>query len=181
MLLSINERRLLLKIARDSILNSLKNEPFKKPENISENLRNKRGAFVSLHTRNAWLRGCIGTFTSNKPLYITVSEMAEAAAFKDPRFSAIKLNELDNIVIEISVLSPLKNIIGINEIEVGRDGLYIIKGLNRGVLLPQVAASQGWNKIQFLEHTCLKAGLPVDAYKSGADIFTFTAEIFVEE
>jgi len=179
--LSSDEKKLLLEIARDSIILALRNESFAKPENISENLKNKQGAFVSLHTKDDWLRGCIGTFTSDNPLYKTISEIAEAAAFKDPRFPPVQLKELDNIKIEISVISPLKKISSIDEIKVGRDGLYIIKGFNRGVLLPQVATSEGWNKIEFLEHTCLKAGLPINAYKTGADIYTFTAEIFGEE
>ena len=139
-----------------------------------------RGAFVSLHRRGQ-LRGCIGYIEAVKPLLQTVREMAPAAAFQDPRFRPLQADELADLEIEISVLTPLKLIKSTDEIEVGRDGLYIVRGLNRGLLLPQVATQYHWDRQTFLEQTCNKAGLPGDAWKDpGTQIFIFRAEIFAD-
>ena len=143
-------------------------------------LMEKRGAFVTINKKGE-LRGCIGIFTSDKPLYLTVADMAVSASAQDPRFIPIVASELSQISIEISCLTPLKKIKDVSEIEVGRHGLYIMKGLYRGVLLPQVATEYGWDRDAFLEHTCLKAGLNTSCWKEGADIYTFEAEVFSEE
>jgi AmmeMemoRadiSam system protein A len=107
--------------------------------------------------------------------------MAVQAAVGDPRFPAMESEELDKINIEISVLSELEKIDDINKIEVGKHGILIRKGFYSGLLLPQVATEYGWDRNEFLEHTCFKAGLPADAYKSGADIYIFSAEVFGEK
>ncbi len=178
-LLTGEEKKALLKLARRTIETYLREGRIPAYEPPSRGLLTQRGAFVTLH-KDSRLRGCIGTFLSTRPLYQTVQEMAVAAATQDPRFPPLTLEELPEVEIEISVLSPLKRIEDVKEVEVGRHGLYIVKGLNRGVLLPQVATEQGWDRETFLAHTCLKAGLPPDAWKEGADIYTFTADVFSE-
>lgn len=181
MALSLPDQRRLLKIARQAIASRLNNEPLPRlsPEDLA--LGNDQGAFVTLHRRGN-LRGCIGNFEGKGSLAATIQEMALAAAFQDPRFRPIaSLEELADCDIEISVLSPLKETTA-DQIEVGRHGVYIIKGFNRGVLLPQVATEQGWDRQTFLDHTCLKAGLPADCWrKPGVKIMSFTAQIFGEK
>jgi AmmeMemoRadiSam system protein A len=117
-----------------------------------------------------------------KPLYQTVAEMAVAAAVEDPRFPPLTLDELPLITIEISVLSPLEEVEDVEEIEVGKHGLYIIRGFYRGLLLPQVATEYNWDRETFLQHTCLKAGLPTDCWQDQeTKIYKFSAEVFGEE
>jgi len=144
----------------------------------SPTLKENRGAFVTLN-KKGHLRGCIGYIEGRGPLHKTVEEMAEAAAFRDPRFPPISERELPELEIEISVLTPLRKITDINEIEVGKHGIYIKKGWYSGLLLPQVAAEYGWNRQTFLEHTCQKAGLASNAWKDkAAEIYIFSADIF---
>jgi AmmeMemoRadiSam system protein A len=115
------------------------------------------------------------------PLYRTVQEAAHLAAVRDPRFSPVEAGEVENLEIEISVLSPLRRILNVEQIEVGRHGLVMKKGMHEGLLLPQVPVEQGWNRKQFLEYTCAKAGLKSDSWKDeDTDIFAFTAEVFGE-
>ncbi len=176
--LSPADRQLLLQVARDSIAAHLQGKAAAPAKATSPVLEELRGAFVSLHRRGQ-LRGCIGYIEAIKPLLKTVSEMAPAAAFQDPRFRPLQADELADLEIEISVLTPLKLIKNTDEIEVGRDGLYIVRGPNRGLLLPQVATQYHWDRRTFLEQTCNKAGLPPDAWKDPTtQIFTFRAEIF---
>lgn len=178
-LLDIETKKNLLKLARLTIKNELEKEEkekidFKFPEI-------KRGAFVTLHKQGE-LRGCIGTFRSDRNIEDVIKDMALAASFEDTRFSPLELQELDEIDIEISVLSPLRKIKSIAEIEVGRHGLYISRGFRSGVLLPQVATEYNWDRETFLVHTCLKAGLPEDAWKDSATrIEVFSAEVFGEK
>ena len=169
----------LLSIARDTVSSSLKGKDANFSSSLSA-LQQEGGAFVTIH-KNGELRGCIGIFESNKPLFETVSEMAKSAAFKDPRFSPVEASEIDEIDFEISALSPLREINDIKEIEVGKHGIYITKGVNRGVLLPQVATEQGWDLETFLSHTCLKAGLSSDEWRHGVKIEIFSAEVFGEK
>ena len=138
------------------------------------------GAFVTLN-KDHQLRGCIGNIRGTEALYQTVSRMAIAAATEDPRFPPVRPEELDQITIEISVLTPLKKISSPEEIQIGRDGLYIEKGFYHGLLLPQVATEYGWNREEFLQHTCLKAGLPPDAWREGATTYSFSAQVFNEQ
>jgi hypothetical protein len=174
------ERAELLAIARETLEEHLKNGliPPKRPEN--EVLAEGAGAFVTLKTTRGMLRGCIGSFSDQTPLYRTVQEMAISAALKDPRFPPVTAGELDDLVIEISVLSgliPAKP----EEVEVGKHGVFITRGFARGVLLPQVPVEQGWDRETFLEHVSLKAGLPPHAYTmDDAKLEVFTAQVFSE-
>ncbi|MCK9273749.1 MAG: AmmeMemoRadiSam system protein B [Syntrophales bacterium] len=178
--LTKNEKNELIKIARRSIEDSLSGRRAEPLSMTSENLAAARGAFVTLK-KEGRLRGCIGFIEPRKPLHRTVAEMACAAAFDDPRFPPLAKEELEEITIEISALTPLCLIGNISEIEVGRDGIYIVKGFQAGLLLPQVATENGWDRLTFLEQTCRKAGLPSGAWKNkDTRIYTFSAEIFGE-
>jgi AmmeMemoRadiSam system protein A len=178
--LSPADKQLLLQVARDSIAAQLKGKATTPVKASSPVLEELRGAFVSLHRRGQ-LRGCIGYIEAVKPLLETVREMASAAAFHDPRFGPLQAGELADLEIEISVLTPLRLIKSPDEIEVGRHGLYMVRGLNRGLLLPQVATQYHWDRQTFLEQTCNKAGLPPDAWKDPkTQIFIFKAEIFAD-
>ncbi|MBI5644186.1 MAG: AmmeMemoRadiSam system protein A [Deltaproteobacteria bacterium] len=179
-MLTATEKKTLLRLAREAIEAQVSGRKPPLLEAEGEAYKSDSGAFVTIH-KDGMLRGCIGTFASPNPLYKTIIDMAVSAAAKDPRFMPLTPPELSEITIEISVLSPLKEISDVSEVEVGRHGLYIIKGRSRGVLLPQVATENGFNRIQFLEQTSIKAGLNQDAWKQGATIFTFEAEIFREE
>ena len=142
-------------------------------------LQTPQGAFVTI-TIGGELRGCIGTFREDTPLFRTVAQMAVAAASEDPRFPPLTAAELPKIHVEISALTPMKPVADVREIEVGRHGLYITRGFNSGVLLPQVATEYGWDRTTFLEQTCRKAGLPKNAWQEGAKILSFEAEVFGE-
>jgi AmmeMemoRadiSam system protein A len=175
--LSHEEKKALKRIAREAIEEVL----FRKrgvPVELPEILKKEMGAFVTLRCRDD-LRGCIGYIKGIMPLYKTVQEMAVQAAFHDPRFEPLRREEWDSIEIEISVLSPLKKIKDVDEIEVGVHGILIEKGYCSGLLLPQVATENDWDRDTFIEHTCYKAGLPGDAWKSkDATIYIFSAEVF---
>lgn len=176
--LSESEKATLRQIAKTVIENKAKKKPLPAWEIKSSLLKENRGAFVSLHKKGQ-LRGCIGYIEGRGPLHRTIEEMAAAAAFQDPRFSPVTEKELDELDLEISVLTPLKKIGDIDEIEVGKHGIYIKRGWCSGLLLPQVATEYGWDRKTFLEHTCEKAGLPPDAWKDKeAEIYIFSAEIF---
>lgn len=180
MALSDTEKNELLKIARFAIEAAVSGRTAPEFNTGSSGLNADSGAFVTIHKKGR-LRGCIGTFSSPDPLYKTVIVMARSAALKDPRFSPVSPEELASIDIEISVLSPLKEIKDVSEIVVGKHGLYIVCGRNRGVLLPQVAVECGFDRDTFLDETCMKAGVSPDSWKKGATIFTFEAEIFREK
>ncbi len=145
---------------------------------VTSRLEEPRGAFVSVH-KGEELRGCIGVIEGVRPLHETVRKMATQAAFNDPRFDSLSPSELNEIQVEISVLSPLRKVEDVNEIQVGKHGLWVQKGTQTGVLLPHVATQQGWNRMEFLEWTCRKAGMPSGAWKdSDTEIYVFTAETF---
>jgi AmmeMemoRadiSam system protein B/AmmeMemoRadiSam system protein A len=171
----------LLAIARQAIEGVVKTGRAPEPVTANPVLETPRGAFVTIKIKGR-LRGCIGNFgiRDAKPLFHTVSKMAAAAAVHDPRFRPLSAKELPAIEIEISALSPLRPIADVEEIEVGRHGIYITKGMRSGVLLPQVATENGWNRITFLEQTCRKAGLGPGEWKEGAVISIFSAEVFGE-
>lgn len=140
-----------------------------------------RGAFVSLHTRAGDLRGCIGTILPVGPLDATVAAMAVAAATEDPRFAAVRVQELSGLVFEISALTVPEPVADLTAIEVGRHGLIVTRGGRKGLLLPQVAPEWGWGREEFLDHTCLKAGLPADAWRQpGTVVEWFEAEVWSE-
>ncbi len=179
--LTEDEKRLALSIARTAISSALNGEDYKAvkiPEGSA--LQARLGLFVTLH-KNHHLRGCIGNFTSELPLYENIIEMAHSAAFSDPRFTPLTLEELPNIHIEISVLSAMRKIKDVSEIEVGRHGIFIEKGYARGVLLPQVATENNFDRETFLEHTCMKAGLAPGCWTEDVNIFIFEADIFSEK
>jgi len=179
--LTPKEKACLLAIARQAIDKWVRaGEDYVEPrEEKSLNVRS--GCFVTIK-QNDQLRGCIGNFQSEQPLFKEVAEMARASATKDPRFYPMKAGDLDNFSIEISVLSPLHKIDDIEEIIVGKHGIYLEKGYYRGVLLPQVATEHKWDRNTFLRQTCIKAGLSTEAWKSeDAEIYIFTAQIFGEE
>lgn len=178
--LTLEEQKELLRIAREAISANFKGAQPPETSIESARLKESRGAFVTLHNKDGSLRGCIGSFMADKPLYKTVKEMSIQAAFHDPRFLPLEEEELNEIHIEISVLSPLKEVKDVDEIEVGRHGLYIIKGMHCGTLLPQVATEYCWDRNTFLEHTCMKAGLPPDGWKKDARILTYSAQVFSE-
>lgn len=177
--LSDTEKAKLLAIARECIISHVKGTQAPKFDITEENLAANRGCFVTIKSGGK-LRGCLGQFTSEKPLHHLVREMAIAAATRDPRFYPLQSGDLENIELEISVLSPLTKIDSIEEIEVGKHGLYIEKNFYRGVLLPQVAVEYGWDRNTFLEQTCLKAGLEKNDWKEETDIYIFSAEVFGE-
>ncbi|MDP4270072.1 MAG: AmmeMemoRadiSam system protein B [Bacteroidota bacterium] len=180
--LSESEKTTLLKIARKTIEEHLKgkNPETEEESDLPPSLKEYCGAFVTLHEKGQ-LRGCIGKLISNSPLHETIRDMAISSAFHDYRFMPLNAHELPHIDIEISVLSPLKKIDDIKEIQMGRHGILIEKGHRSGVFLPQVATETGWNKEEFLGHCARdKAGLEWDGWKS-ANIYIFTATVFGEK
>lgn len=172
------EKKTLHDIAHTVIWNKVAGKPVPEFHVKSGRLTELRGAFVTI-TKKGMLRGCIGHIRGLMPLYKTIEEMAAAAALDDPRFPPITKNELKDLEIEISVLTPFKQITDVKEIEVGKHGIYIEKGYSSGLLLPQVATEYRWDRDTFLEHTCRKAGLPPDAWKEkDTRIYIFSADIF---
>ena len=170
----------LLRIARESISAAVRGGTIPDFTVSNEELNENRGAFVTIKIGGN-LRGCIGYTLPVDSLYKVVSEVAQSAALYDPRFPALTENELEEIDIDISALTPLEKIEDISEIEVGKHGLFIERAGFKGLLLPQVATERGWDRTEFLEQTCFKAGLPRDAWKEGATIEIFSAQVFGEE
>jgi AmmeMemoRadiSam system protein A len=178
--LTKEEKFFLLSLARNTISLKIDNKDSPQSRNFSKTLERLAGVFVTLN-KNDQLCGCIGYVEGIKPLQTAVEEMAIAAAFNDPRFPPLEKEDMKDLDIEISILSPLEILADINNIEIGKHGLIIESGLHRGLLLPQVAVEYNWNNISFLEHTCQKAGLSVDAWKDeSTKIQVFSAEIFSE-
>ena len=169
------ERSSLLQLAHEAILATLENRA-QRPFTTSVHLSELRGAFTTVYS-NGQLRGCVGYPTAVLPLDRTVVETAQSAAFDDPRFVPVSLSEAQHLQISISVLSPVKPIRA-EDVVVGRHGLIVSQAGHRGLLLPQVPVEHGWDRVTFLEQTCRKAGLAPDAWKRGAVIEAFTAEVF---
>ena len=172
------DKKQLKEIAIQSIINSLEGKPNAKPTLNAQNtiLKSKCGAFVSLH-KDGKLRGCIGHFGEDYPLYEVVAEMARAAAFKDPRFSPVRREELDDIEIEISVLTPMRRIQSLDEFELHRHGIYIRKGYRSGTFLPQVADEVNWTKEEFVGHCSQdKAGLGWNGWRD-AELYVYEATV----
>jgi len=180
---SPEERQLLLRLAHEAILSAVEGRELEASilqARLLEHLSEARGAFTTLYARGR-LRGCVGYPTALFPLHRTVIETARAAAFDDPRFVPVTLPEAPELLVSISVLSPLRAI-SAEAVEVGRHGLLITDGARRGLLLPQVPVEHGWDRITFLEQTCRKASLPLDAWRSAQiKIEAFTAEVFADE
>jgi AmmeMemoRadiSam system protein A len=178
---SEHDRQLLLRIARDAIAAHVGVTPAHDPgaPGSSDVLARPGGAFVSLHNRGD-LRGCIGHIEATEPIGAVVPRCAVAACSSDPRFPHVTPPELEQIDIEISLLGPLEPIAGPQSIEVGRHGLVVEMGSRRGLLLPQVATEWKWDAETFLAQTCHKAGLARDAWRQGAKLWRFEAEVFGE-
>ncbi|RLD14262.1 MAG: TIGR00296 family protein, partial [Caldiserica bacterium] len=181
-MLTEEDKITLLKIARRTLEEYLKTGKVPDFEIKSENLKRIQGAFVTLHKKGR-LRGCIGNIIGRKPLWETVRDMAIESAVGDPRFPNVKYEELKDVDIEISVLSPLKKVSSPNEILLGKHGVLVRKGFNQGVYLPQVATETGWSKEEFLSSLCYhKAGLPPDAWKDkDTELYIFEAIVFDEK
>lgn len=191
---TVDEGKELIQFARANIKNYLKNdERIRISEKLREKFGEKYGAFITLNKTNKTgnpLRGCIGYIEPKYPLCETVHRVSVSAAIEDPRFPPISIEELENIVIEISILTPPKLIevedpqAYLNKIEIGKHGLIVERGMRRGLLLPQVPVDHGrnWDVKTFLEHTCQKAWLQADAWKDKkTKIFKFRAILFEEE
>ncbi|WP_136526699.1 AmmeMemoRadiSam system protein A [Geomonas ferrireducens] len=178
--LNSSDKKLLLHLAREAVTSTVQTGKLKMQMVTGERLLAPQGCFVTIKKQGA-LRGCIGNFTSDKPLYQLVQEMAASAATRDPRFYPMKEDDLAEFELEISVLSPLSKIESPEEVEVGKHGLYLEKNFSRGVLLPQVAVEHKWDRETFLMQTALKAGLKRDDWKEGADLYVFSAQVFAEQ
>lgn len=177
-MLTNQEKDHLKDLVHKSIKAKFENAKLPELEIESKILTANCGAFVTLKINNN-LRGCIGLIEGVQPLYQTIIEMAQAAAFEDTRFPELTVPEMGKIEVEISVLSPLEKITDLEKIEVGRHGLLIRQGYYSGLLLPQVATQYNWDRETFLRQTCTKAGLPEDAYlDQDTEIMIFAAEVF---
>ena len=175
--LSDEEKRMLKDIALTSIKDSLNGKPIAEHPSLTATLRQKCGAFVSLH-KHGRLRGCIGHFGEDVPLHEIVAEMARAAAFEDPRFMPVTADELADIDIEISVLTPMRRIQSLDEFELHRHGIYIRKGYRSGTYLPHVADEVNWTKEEFVSHCAQdKAGIGWDGWKD-AELYVYEAIVF---
>lgn len=178
--MTAKEKSALLALARATIIARVNSQPLPEVAKPTKGMESQSGCFVTIKQQGQ-LRGCIGSFVSQQPLWQTVREMAVSAATRDPRFYPMRPADLADFSLEISVLSPLQQIQSVDEIQVGVHGLYLIKGLAHGVLLPQVATEYGWDRETFLRHTCLKAGLPENAWQKECEIYIFSAEVFGEQ
>lgn len=171
---------ILLALARESIERTLSGKPHHGPDQMDEQLVEPRGAFVTIKKAGR-LRGCIGNVEPGGPLWETVARMACAAAFDDPRFDPLTSEELSTVSIEISVLTLPRRITSPDDIHVGTHGLIVERGSQRGLLLPQVAVEWHWDRFEFLEQVCHKAGIPADSWQSkDVTLYTFSADVFTE-
>jgi len=181
--ISTKEQNILLTQAREVISAKLEKREASFSDESTSVLETPCGAFVSLHMKPGHnLRGCIGRMTANLPLIETVRVMAKEAAFGDPRFPPLKKDELENLHIEISALSPMTPCPDAKQVKVGVHGLLLTGRGHSGVLLPQVPVEQGWNLDDYLDYICVKAGLPPGSYEApDTQLYTFTAVVFGEE
>ena len=178
MFISKEDRTLMLQWARLVIEDHLQG---KRPELPDFSDYPSCGAFVTLH-KDGDLRGCIGYTISHDPLEITLRDAALSAAFRDPRFPPVSEDELTAIDLEISLLTPPEKISSPEELELGKHGALLRSGMHSGLFLPQVAVEQGWELGEFMDHLCMKAGLPSDLWRTGSyELYSFTAEILSEK
>lgn len=173
------DRKMLLALARSTITRYLESGMLPLGRPVSPGVEREQGAFVTLRKKGE-LRGCIGQMTPAGPLRRVVGAMAFAAAFEDPRFPKVRANELKDIEVEVSVLTPFREVPSAAAVVPGRDGVLLQKGRSSAVFLPQVATEEGWDRNELLDNLCLKAGLPRGCWQTGAKISTFQAEIFKE-
>jgi AmmeMemoRadiSam system protein A len=179
MFLDHADRQRLLAVARRALEARVGGRSIPPPESGGM-LDEPRGAFVTIRRRGE-LRGCLGRVSPDAPLAETVADLGASVADSDPRFNPVAPTELGDIDLEISVLTPEHEVHSIGEIEPGRHGLIVELGHRKGLLLPQVATEQGWDAETFVSQTCRKAGLPQDAWKHGAKVYVFEAEVFGED
>ena len=172
------DRFLLLQLARQAIEAHVYHQPMPLTE-LAGIYARPGGAFVTVHRRGD-LRGCIGHVEPGEPLGEVIVRCAVAACSRDPRFPPVREAELAEIDVELSLLGPLEPIAGAEDFEIGTHGLVVEQGWHRGLLLPQVATEWNWDRETFLAHTCQKAGLANDAWKKGAKLWRFAAEVFGE-
>jgi AmmeMemoRadiSam system protein A len=175
------EKDELFRIARGAVERAVRDRKMMDyPGSKLEALNRERGAFVTLKIKGE-LRGCIGYVSPIKPLALTVRDVAASAAVEDTRFKPVPVQELAALEYEISVLSPMRRVLDVKDIKVGRDGLVMLQGRYEGLLLPQVPVEQGWDRTTFLNQTCAKAGLPEDCWRDErTDVFSFTALVLRE-
>jgi AmmeMemoRadiSam system protein A len=173
---SSEQRLQLLRLAHAAILAKIDGRSLPAPEPDSDWLAEHRGVFTTLYLHGQ-LRGCVGYAMPIAPLFRAVTETACAAAFNDSRFVPVTSEEAHALDISLSILSPLA-LISAEDVVVGRHGLFVSEGARRGLLLPQVPVENDWDRETFLQQTCRKAGLPVDAWRKGATIEGFTTEVF---
>lgn len=177
-MLDDSDKSTLLNLARSTLEFYFDKQSMPEFQTERSELLERKGAFVTLQKGDD-LRGCIGQLEPDQELCKIVQYCALSAAFEDPRFPPVQQKELDGLSIEISALTPLSRIQEVDEITVGKHGLYIVKGSYRGLLLPQVAEQYGWDRTTFLDQTCHKAGLPESAWKEPQTaIYIFEAEVF---
>jgi AmmeMemoRadiSam system protein A len=172
------DRAALIRLARDAVTNAVCGAPPPEPPD-ADVFKDVAGAFVTLTIRGE-LRGCIGQIEPHDSVGEVIVHCAAAAALEDPRFPPVSPIELPSLGIEVSVVTPAVEVDDVERIEVGRHGLIVSHNGCRGLLLPQVATEHGWSRDQFLAQTCRKAGLPKDAWRNGARIYCFEAEVFGE-
>lgn len=177
-LLNDDDQRRLLALARRAFEARVRRQPPPEPERGGA-VDAPASAFVTIHNRGE-LRGCLGRLDTRAPLGETIAQLAAAVSDSDPRFDPVSLLELPDIDIEISVLTPERAVASIDDIELGRHGVIVELGARRGLLLPQVATEQRWDRETFVSHACLKASLPRDAWRHGAQVLVFEAQVFGE-
>lgn len=181
-MLTDDHRKQLLALARASIECAF-DGCYDPPEEsfYDEPLRRPAGTFVTLRTREGDLRGCIGSIHPREALCLAVHSSALSAAFRDPRFSPVRREELAGLLIEISVMGPIERVTAFEDVMAGRDGLIVSRGRSAGLLLPQVASEYGWDRETFLDQTCIKAGLSRGAWRDPSTVVEkFSAEVFGE-
>jgi len=178
-MLSAQQRSALLKVAREAILAATRKQAYR-PASDDPVLNRSGAAFVTLKA-SGMLRGCIGMTEAREPLINCVANMARAAALEDYRFPPVSAEEVAELTVDISVLTPAERVKDVRDIKVGTHGLIIEDGPSRGLLLPQVAVEYGWSCEEFLDQCCLKAGLPRGHWRRGGQIYCFRAEVFGEE
>lgn len=178
-MLEARHRKHLLAVAREAIARRIGAQPPLPPPPLDLSLPPARPAFVTLTTRGR-LRGCVGHLEPRGSLEAVIAACAVSAATADPRFPPLTAAELPHTTIEISLLDPPFPVTGPDQIQVGTHGVIVRQGSRRGLLLPQVGAERGWSAEELLDQAALKAGLPEGAWRSGATIEAFTAEVFAE-
>lgn len=177
--LSGADSKALLDLARETIRRYLLTATTPLPRDLSPALSRPQGVFVTLK-KHGELRGCIGHTVADLPLGQVVGSMALQAAFNDPRFPPLESSELDEITIDVSLLSPLVQVKGPDDVVLGRDGVSFRKDGHAGLFLPEVAVEQGWNREQLMNNLCRKAGLPEESWRKGGELYTFTTTVLHE-